>query len=152
MFDTIYVTFILCLQYVLGLQCLSIVLLIIYFIVFSTILRSMKEKSEAFLFTFDYASMLLVAILNLVLAVREVSKSQPTNNNDRYRTFRTGKNSLIIIAVNSCVNILVEYILSRIYTIKNIYILILPKMEGYKATNQTQSLIRCNQCYQGSGC
>jgi hypothetical protein len=75
----------------------------------------MKEKSEAFLFTFDYASMLLVAILNLLLAVREVSKSQPTNNNDRYRTFRTGKNSFIIIAVNSCVNILVEYILSRIY-------------------------------------
>ncbi len=42
----------------------------------------MKEKSEAFLFFFNYASVLLVAILNLALAVREVSKSQPTNNDD----------------------------------------------------------------------
>ncbi len=82
LFDTIYITFMLCLQYVQGLQCLSIVLLIIYFIVFSAILRPMKEKSEAFLFIFDYARVLLVAIVNLVLAVGEVSKSQPMNNDD----------------------------------------------------------------------
>ncbi len=113
LFDTIYITFMLCLQYVPGLQCLSIVLLTIYFTVFSAILRPMKEKSEAFLFIFDYASVLLVAILNLVLAVREVSKSQPTNNDD------IGWAIFIIIAVNSCVNILFALcgILSRIYSL-----------------------------------
>ncbi len=80
----------------------------------------MKEKSEAFLFIFDYASVLLVAILNLVLAVREVSKSQPTNNDD------IGWAIFIIIAVNSCVNILFAF--CGILSIKNI--LTLPKMEG----------------------
>jgi hypothetical protein len=92
----------------------------------------MKEKSEAFLFIFDYARVLLVAIVNLVLAVGEVSKSQPMNNDD------IGWAIFIIIAVNWCVNIL--FAPCGIYTIKSI--LTLPKMEGEKAKNQTQSLIR----------
>jgi len=73
----------------------------------------MKEKSEAFLFFFNYSSVLLVAILNLALAVREVSRSQPTNNDD------IGWAIFIIIAVNSCVNTLFAIceILSRIYSL-----------------------------------
>jgi len=64
----------------------------------------MKEKSEAFLFFFNYASVLLVAILNFALAVREVSKSQPTNNDD------IGWAIFISITVNSCVNTLEQKI------------------------------------------
>jgi hypothetical protein len=59
------------------------------------------------------------AIANMQYHIREVSKSQPPNNDDRYRM---DKNSFIIIAVNSCVNIL--FALCGIYTIKNIYVLL----------------------------
>jgi hypothetical protein len=55
---------------------------------------SENTSLEAFLFIFDYASVLLVAVVNLVLAVGEVSKSQPTNNED------IGWEIFIIIAVN----------------------------------------------------
>jgi hypothetical protein len=73
----------------------------------------MKEKSEAFLFFFNYASVLFVAILNLALAVREVSKSQPTNNDN------IGWAIFISITVNSCVNTLFAIfgLLSGIYSL-----------------------------------
>jgi len=72
----------------------------------------MNEKSEAFLFFVNYASVLLKAILNLALPVRKVLKSQPTNNDDDI-----GWAIFIIIALNSCVNIIfaLRGIVSRIY-------------------------------------
>jgi hypothetical protein len=60
----------------------------------------MKEKSAAILFVFNYASVLLVAMLNLAVVIRDASSSQSKNNDD------IGWAIFIIIAINSIGNIL----------------------------------------------
>jgi hypothetical protein len=78
------------------------------------------------------------AIANMQYLIREVSKSQPTNNDDRYRT---GKNSFIFIAVNSCVNIL--FALCGTHTIKNISLHI---QYCFSSSNFNKKLLNCVGC------
>jgi len=101
----------------------------------------MKEKSEAFLLFFNYASVLLVAILNFALAVREISKSQLTNNDD------IGWAIFISITVNSCVNTLFAIcgLLSRIYSLYRKWNDRRQKANQETKKDQTIGKSRCSQ-------
>lgn len=68
-FSSVYILLILGLQSVPILQCLSIVVLTIAFILFAGITKPFATKGPAFLFFFNYSCVLVGGILNLILAI-----------------------------------------------------------------------------------
>jgi len=70
-FDAAYILLILSLQKVPALQCLSIFVLVLAFIMCSAIIRPFKKKKKtsAFLHFFNFSYVLIVAFLNLILAI-----------------------------------------------------------------------------------
>jgi hypothetical protein len=68
-FDVTYILLILSLQKVPILQCLSIFILVLALIICSAIIRSFKKKTLAFMHFFNFSCVLIVAFLNLILAI-----------------------------------------------------------------------------------
>jgi hypothetical protein len=68
-FDAAYILLIFSLQKVPVLQCLSIFVLVLAFVICSAITRPFKKKTSAFLHFLNFSSVLVVAFLNLILAI-----------------------------------------------------------------------------------
>ena len=100
LFNIIYILLIICLQAVPILQCLSIVVLMTSFIIFTAILKPIKKKPAAAVFFFNSATVLLMALLNLSQAIRDYLSAQPRNNDD------IGWAIFMTTTVNSGINLL----------------------------------------------
>ena len=100
LYNTIFIILILSLQSIPVLQCLSIAILTIGLLIFSAVLKPMKGKSAAILFFFNYICIAFIAIINLVLAIRDALDSQTIDND------RVGWVIFITISLNSGVNLL----------------------------------------------
>ncbi len=103
----------------------------------AALLNSNSASSTLNVNSFFYLAA-IEAIANMQYLIREDSKSQPTNNDDRYQTC---KNSFIFIAVNSCVNIL--FALCGTHTIKNISLHI---QYCFSSSNFNKKLLNCFGC------
>jgi hypothetical protein len=68
-FDAAYILLIFSLQKVPVLQCLSIFVLVLAFVICSAIIRPFKKKTSAFLYFLNFSCVLVVAFLNLILAI-----------------------------------------------------------------------------------
>jgi hypothetical protein len=68
-FNTVYILLIFSLQSIPVLQCLSIVVVVLSFILFPVMIKPFKRKVPKFLHFFNFACILIVALLNLVLAI-----------------------------------------------------------------------------------
>ena len=110
-FNTIYILLIIALQSVPILQCLSIVVLVLAFILFPAIIRPFKTILPAFLHYFNFSCLLVVAILNLALAI--IQYLTP----DFSGTETQGKVVISVISLNIGMNSLVSVgiMISEIY-------------------------------------
>ena len=102
LYNAIFIILILTLQKVPLLQCLSITILTIEFLILSAILKPMKEKPAAILFFFNYGCIAVIAIINLILAIRDAFGFQTIDND------RVGWVIFIAISLNSGVNLLIS--------------------------------------------
>jgi hypothetical protein len=99
-FDAAYILLILSLQKVPILQCLSIFILVLAFIMFSAITRPFKKKALAFMHFFNFSCVLIVAFLNLILAIID------TLNPDFSGRETQGKIVTAVIILNTGTNVL----------------------------------------------
>ena len=104
LYDIIYIVLILALQNIPVFQCLSLVILIIILILFSATIKPFKEKSVAFLFFFNFASVLILAIINMALAIQANINGNHNPPNDQ-----VGWAIFAIIMINSCINMIVGF-------------------------------------------
>ena len=100
-FSTVYILLILTLQSLPVVQCLSIVLLVLVFILFSVTIKPIKEKVPNFLFFFNFLSILILAIINLAIAICEALNSSILDND------RVGWVIFYGIIGNSSVNVVI---------------------------------------------
>ena len=103
LYNIIYILLILSLQNLPVLQCLSILVLVIICILVSATIKPFKERSVAFLFFFNFACVLVLAIINLTLAILATVDGD-TSANDR-----VGWIIFSIILINSGMNIIVGF-------------------------------------------
>ena len=110
-YSAIYILLILFLQNLPVLQCLSITIIVIICILFSATMKPFKEKSVAFLFFFfffffffnNFATILILAFVNLTLAIQAaVDEHTPINNQIGWAIF-------YMILVNSSTNMIVGF-------------------------------------------
>ena len=102
-YSAIYILLILSLQSLPVLQCLSITILVIICILFSATIKPFKERSVAFLFFFNFATILVLAFVNLTLAIKGAVNG-PTPANDQ-----VGWAIFYMILVNSSTNMIVGF-------------------------------------------
>lgn len=100
-FDAVYILLILFLQSFPILQCLSIVILILVFIMLSAAISPFKKKSTAFVHFFNFSCVFIVGILNLTLAIFDLL------NIDYYGVNEIqGKAVVAVIIINNGTNML----------------------------------------------
>ena len=99
-FNAIYILLILCLQSAPVLQCLSIVVLIIAFLLFPFIVNPFKTKSSAFSHYFNFSCILAAAVLNLSVAITN------TVNPDFSKREELGWAIVSVIGINTATNTL----------------------------------------------
>ena len=104
LYDIIYIVLILALQNIPFFQCLFLVILVIILILFSATIKPFKEKSVAFLFFFNFASVLVLAIINMALAIQA-----NINGNHNLPNDQVGWAIFAIITINSCINMVVGF-------------------------------------------
>ena len=103
LYNVIYIILVLSLQNVPVLQCLSILILVILCILLTATIKPFKDKSVAFGFFFNFGSVLLLALMNLVLAIHTSVTGATSANDD------VGNAIFYLILANSCVNMIVGF-------------------------------------------
>ena len=101
-FNAIYILLIFSLQSVPVLQCLSIVILILVFILFPATIKPFRKVVPAFLHFFNFSCVLIAAILNLGLAIKQNLSDDYSGNEIQ------GKFVISIISINTGINTLVS--------------------------------------------
>ena len=101
-FNAIYILLIFSLQTVPVLQCFSITLLALIFIIFPATTKPFQKKVPAFLHFFNFSCIFLAAFLNLVLAIIQHLNPEFSGVENQ------GKGVISIIAVNTIVNSMVS--------------------------------------------
>ena len=101
-FNAIYILLIFSLQSVPVLQCLSIVILVLVFILFSATIKPFKKVMPAFLHFFNFSCVLIAAILNLGLAIKQ------NLSDDSSGIEIQGKLVISVIIMNTATNTLVS--------------------------------------------
>ena len=86
-FNIAYILFIFCFQSSPRLQCLSIVVLVAGFMVFSALVKPFKERIPAFLHFFNFTCVLIAAILNLALAFSPVENAKFSHETQGWMVF-----------------------------------------------------------------
>ena len=97
-FNAIYILLIFSLQTVSVMQCFSITILALIFIIFPAIIKHFQEKIPAFLHFFNFVCIFLAAFLNLVLAIAQ------NLNPDFSGVEHQGKVVISIISINTIIN------------------------------------------------
>ena len=103
LYDVVYILLILSFQNLPVLQCFSIVILEVICLLVSAAIKPFKEKSVAFLFFFNFACVLILAIINLTLAI-QAAVTDITSANDK-----VGWAIFSIILINTSTNIVVGF-------------------------------------------
>jgi hypothetical protein len=98
-FNTVYILSILIFQPVPVLQCLSVFLLILGFILFSAFVKPMKKRATALSYFFNLGCMLVAALVNMAQAISETLSEQAVDSS-------FGKAMYFIIMINTGVNLL----------------------------------------------
>ena len=101
-FNAIYILLIFSLQTVPVMQCFSITILALIFIIFPATIKPFQKKVPAFLHFFNFSCILLAAILNLVLAIAQ------NLNPDFSGAEQQGKTVISIIATNTIINSIIS--------------------------------------------
>ena len=120
-FNAIYILLIFSLQTVPVLQCFSITLLALIFIIFPATIKPFQKKVPAFLHFFNFSCIFLAAFLNLVLAIAQ------NLNHSFSGVEQQGKAVISIISVNTIINTIVSLgvmileIYQKCKTIRNIH-------------------------------
>ena len=131
-FNAIYILLILCLQSVPVLQCLSIVVLIIAFMMFSIAANPFNKKSSTFSHYFNFSCILVAAILNLSVAIAN------TVNPEFSQGEALGWAIVSVIGINTTTNTLfsigamIYEIVNKILLSRNKKIKELPKLNESK--------------------
>ena len=79
-FNIVYILLIFTLQSVPIIQCLSVIVVTIAFTIISGIVNPMKNKSANFLYFYNYACILFVGFVNLVIAIKEAVTGDHSSN------------------------------------------------------------------------
>lgn len=104
-YDTAYALIILCFQSVPSIQCLLIVVLLVCLIMFAVIVRPMKEKIASFIFFFNFGSTLVLAIVNMFLAISDAVNTQLSETAHD----ALGKTVFAVTMTNTGVNLLIGF-------------------------------------------
>ena len=103
LYDIIYILLIFSLQNEPVLQCLLVLILVVIYILVPATIKPFKEKSVAFLFFFNFTCVLILAIINLALAI------QANVTGAAYANDQVGWAIFSIILINSSTNIIVGF-------------------------------------------